>query len=148
MAYGSIRAWTWRLLVLAVACLLAVVLPPAIGHAATGATADAGPVDIPLPRILAPMIVQNRLEGYAYIIVVLAPLSRDKVGIIREKVPFLQDAFLRELNKSPIVKADDPKSVDAEAVKARLTGRMNQILPKGTVSGLKLQQIELVPFAS
>ena len=108
---------------------------------------DAGPVDIPMPRILAPLIVQNRLEGYAYITIVLAPSNRDKVGPIREKVPFLQDAFLRELNKTPIVKAEDPKVVDAEAVKARLIGRMNQILPKGTVTDLKLQQVELVPFA-
>jgi flagellar basal body-associated protein FliL len=135
-------------MVLMLACLLAVVLPPAIGHAATAATEDQGPVDVELPPILAPMVVQNRLEGYAYITVALAPNGRDKVNAIREKMPFLQDAFLREVNKTSVVKAEDPKAVDAAAVTARLTARMNQILPQGTVTELKLQQIVLAPFAS
>ena len=135
-------------MVLMLACVLAVVLPPAIGHAATAATADQGPVDVELPPILAPMVVQNRLEGYAYITVALAPNGRDKVNAIREKVPFLQDAFLREVNKTSVVKAEDPKAVDAAGVKSRLTARMNQILPQGTVTELKLQQIVLAPFAS
>jgi hypothetical protein len=93
-------------------------------------------------------MVANRLDGYAYIAVSLAPAGRDKVVTIREKMPFLQDAFLRELNKTPIVKADDPKTVDADAVKTRLVARMNQVLPAGTVAELKLGQIVLVPFRS
>ena len=94
------------------------------------------------------MVVQNRLQGYAYITVALAPSGRDKVGAIREKMPFLQDAFLREVNKSSIVKAEDAKAVDADSIKARLTARMNQILPQGTVGELKLQQIVLALFNS
>jgi flagellar basal body-associated protein FliL len=138
----------WRFLVLLLACVLAVVLPPAIGHAASAATEDQGPVDVALPPILAPMVVQNQLAGYAYITVALAPSGRDKVAAIREKMPFLQDAFLREVNKASILRADDAKAVDAEAIKARLTARMNQILPKGTVGELKLQQIVLALFKS
>jgi hypothetical protein len=64
---------------------------------------------------------------------------------IREKVPFLQDAFLRELNGAPIVKADDPKSVDEAALKARLLARVNQILPPGTVAELKFEPIVVAP---
>ena len=134
---------------IAIACLLAVLLPPAVPvHAATAATADQGPADVDLPPILAPMVVSNRLDGYAYISISLTPSGRDKVVTIREKMPFLQDAFLRELNKSPIVKADNPKAVDADGVKTRLVARMNQILPSGTVAELKLEQIVLVPFQS
>lgn len=148
MGPGAIRDWTWRLLILALAFVLAVALPPVIGHAATAATADQGPVDIELPPILAPITVENRLFGYAYITVALAPAGRDKVLAIREKMPFLQDAFLRELNKSTIVKGADPKNVDTDAVKARLTARMNQVLAVGTVSELKVQQIVMAPFNS
>jgi hypothetical protein len=38
--------------------------------------------------------------------------------------------------------------VDAHAIKARLTARMNQILPQGTVGELKLQQIVIALFNS
>jgi len=60
-------------------------------------------------------------------------------------VPFLQDAFLRELNGATIAKADDPKSVDETALKARLVARVNQILPAGTVAELKFQPIVVAP---
>ena len=154
MGHGGIRNWVWRALMIVLACLLALFMPPAIPvRAAAGpvapagaGTADRAPVNIQLPPILAPMVVSNRLDGYAYITVSLAPAGQDKVVVIREKMPFLQDGFLREVNKSPIVKADDPKAVDAEGVKTRLLARMNQILPAGTVSELKLDQIVLSPL--
>jgi hypothetical protein len=148
MGSRDIRDWGWCALPVAIACVLAVAPPLVSSHAATAATQDQGPVDIDVPPILAPMVVANRLDGYAYIVVLLAPAGRDKVVIIREKMPFLQDAFLRELNKTPIIKSDDPKTVDADAVKTRLVARMNQVLPAGTVAELKLGQIALVPFRS
>ena len=147
MGHGGIRNWLWRALMIALACLLALLMPPAIPVQAAGAsTADRGPVDIQLPPILAPMVVTNRLDGYAYITVSLAPAGQDKVVVIRATMPFLQDAFLRELNQASIIKADDPKAVDAEGVKTRLRARMNQILPAGTVNELKLDQIVLSPL--
>jgi hypothetical protein len=131
------------------ACALALVLTlpgRTLAAEAEGGAKAQGIVDVELPPILAPMIVAARLDSYAYITVALAPAGADKVFPIREKVPFLQDAFLRELNKGSIAKADDPKAVDTDAVKARLTQRMNQILPAGTVAELKLEQIVLAPL--
>ena len=106
---------------------------------------DGGPTDVEMPPLLAPVIVDNRLDSYAYITIQLTPAARDKVFLIREKVPFLQDGFLREVNKAPIGKASDPKAVDQEALKKRLLARLNQILPKNTVSDLKFEQIVLSP---
>jgi flagellar basal body-associated protein FliL len=91
------------------------------------------------------MIVANRLESYAYITIALAPAARDKVFAIRDKVPFLRDAILREVNKASIVKSDDPNTVDAAALKARLMVQINRILPPGTVADLKFEQIVLTP---
>ena len=148
MDRGSIGDWMWRFLVLLLACVLAAVLPQAIGRAAAAATEEQGPVDVELSPILAPMVVENRLAGYAYITVALAPSGRDKVAVIREKMAFLQDAFLREVNKASILKADDAKAIDTQAITARLTARMDQILPRGTVGELKLQQIVIALFNS
>src|SRR5262245_25575634 len=99
-----------------------------------GDAQDDGPTDVEMPPLFAPVIVDNRLDSYAYLTIELTPASRDKVFLIREKVPFLQDGFLREVNKAPIGKANDPKTVDQEALKKRLLARLRQILPAGTVS--------------
>jgi flagellar basal body-associated protein FliL len=117
-------------------------------HASFAAEAekDQGPTDIELPPILAPMVVDNRLESYAYITIALSPASRDKTLVIREKVPFLRDGFLREVNKGSIVKSGDPMAIDQPALKKRLLARINQILPPGTVSDLKFQEIVMTPI--
>ncbi len=108
-------------------------------------TTNLGPVDVTMPTILAPMVVDSQLENYAYITIVLKPAAPAGVLTIREKVPFLQDAFLRELNGAPIVKADAPQVVDEAALKPRLLARVNQILPPGTVAELKFEPIVVAP---
>ncbi len=112
------------------------------GEAAESAAKAQDLVDVEVPAIFAPMVVQQRLESYAYITVLLTPAGADKTLIIREKMPYLRDAFLRELNKGTIIKSDDPKAVDTAAVKTRLLARLNQILAPGTVSELKLEPIQ------
>ena len=124
---------------------VALGVPQALAAAAVGDTSNLGPVDVTLPTILAPMVVESRTENYAYITIVLKPAAPAGILAIREKVPFLQDAFLRELNGATIVKMDDPKSVDETALKARLVARMNQVLPAGTVAELKFQPIVVAP---
>jgi len=109
-------------------------------------TNNLGPVDVELPTIIAPMIVDSELENYAYITISLKPASPNGVLVIREKVPFLQDAILRELNGATIVKADDPKAVDEVGLKARLLTRVNQILPPGTVAELTFDPIVVAPI--
>ena len=124
---------------------LAVIVPAPAARAAEAAATDQGPANVEMPPLLAPLVVENRLESYAYITVQLTPSTRDKVFLIREKVPFLQDGFLREVNKAPIGKATDPRTVDEPALKKRLLARVNQILPKNTVSDLKFDQIVISP---
>jgi len=134
---GLRKTWVW-------AAVLLLLLPVTGANAAEDAKDD-GPTDVEMPPLLAPVVVENRLESYAYITVQLTPATRDKVFLIREKVPFLQDGFMREVNKAPIGKASDPKTVDQEALKKRLLARLNQILPKDTVSDLKFEQIVMSP---
>jgi hypothetical protein len=152
MGRGSIHDWVWRALIIVLACILAIIMPPAVARAAEaeghGEDAAKGPANIVLPQILAPMVTQNRLMGYAYLTVALAPSGPDKVGIIREKMPFLQDAFLREVNKASIAKTGDFKAVDADAVQKRLETRMTAILPAGTVKELKIDQVTVALFGS
>jgi hypothetical protein len=136
----------WLVAAFAVALLFPGGRATAADAGKNGNAQDQGPTDVEMPPLLAPVIVDNRLDSYAYITIQLTPAARDKVFLIREKVPFLQDGFLREVNKAPIGKAGDPKAVDQDALKKRLLARLNQILPKNTVSDLKFEQIVLSPI--
>jgi flagellar basal body-associated protein FliL len=130
------------------AALAATLMASSIEHASAAEPApnDQAVTNVELPAFLAPMLIENRLESYAYITIALTPANREKMLAIREKMPFLRDAFLREVNKASIVKADDPKAVDTAALKARLMKRVDQIFPKGTVSDLKFTQIVMTPI--
>jgi flagellar basal body-associated protein FliL len=130
------RALAWQIPAFAAGLLLS---PSQAAFAAS--VIDPGPTDVDLPAFFAPLVVENRLESYAYMSLSLTPASRDKVFVIREKMPFLRDAILREVNKGTITKSDDPKAVDTAGLKARLLARVNQILPANTVSDLKFEQI-------
>jgi flagellar basal body-associated protein FliL len=107
---------------------------------------DTGLTDVEMPAILAPVVVENRLQTYAYITIALTPTSREKALLIREKTPFLRDSFLREVNKASIALPTDPKAVDQPALKKRLLERVKQILPPGSVSDLKFSQMVMTPF--
>ena len=129
------------------AALAALLIAWPVASATGAETAkDQAVTNVELPAFLAPMLIGNRLESYAYITIALAPASRENMLAIREKMPFLRDAFLREVNKASIVKGDDPKTVDTVALKARLLVRLNQVLPQGSVSDLKFQQIVMIPI--
>jgi hypothetical protein len=105
-----------------------------------------GPVDVTLPNLLAPMVVDGRLQGYAYLTLSLVPASQGQVLPIREKVHFLQDAMIRELNRGPISKPEEPTAVDVEAVKERLMARVHEILPAQAVTDLKFDRIDFAPL--
>src|SRR5262245_38716101 len=126
-----------RLLVsLALATTLLASAPAMAAEHAAPKTS--GIVNVELPPFFAPLVVDGRLQAYAYITVALTPASQAKVFDIRAKVPNLQDAFLREVNRGSIVKSgaklDEPAAVDTEALKPRLEERMKAILPDGTVT--------------
>lgn len=133
----------FRAPILVLISLLALTGPLA---AAEPQPAVEGPVNVEMPPVMAPMSVAGRLQGYAYFTVSLLPGDRNKLLVVREKMPFLQDAFLRELNGASIVKESDPAAVDKDALKARLMVRLAQVLPAGTVNDLEFLKIELVPL--
>ena len=121
---------------------IAAALACALGTAQAAAPAQpTGPGSVSLPPLLAPMVVDGRLQGYAYLTITLTPRSRERLLTIREKVPFIQDAFLRELNRGSFAKADDAAVFDAEAAKARLLARANTVLPAGTVADVRFDTI-------
>ena len=125
--------------IIIIAFLAATIVAPAYAEEESGKPAEI--IDIELPVLIAPMVVNGRLEGYAYLTISLTPSSAAHIFELRSKVPYLQDAFLREVNHGTIVKASDPKAVDTDALKARLMARMRAIVPPDWVSAFKFEKI-------
>ena len=77
------------------------------------------------------------------------PISAALVNRMRRAIEFGKALGVRQqmvyAKLSLSIYDRDPKSVDTVALKARLLVRLNQLLPKGTVSDLKFQQIVMTP---
>lgn len=129
--------------------LLAAVL---LGLAVAG-TARAGegkPVEpgtsVEMPILVAPMVVDERLQAYAYISCTIVATSSAAAIAIRLKTPFIRDAFVRDVNGKPVVKADAPDKFDTDAVRARLLADARRVTGADNVAALIFTQVQISPM--
>ena len=119
---------------------LALALAPSVAAAektpAPGTTVE-------MPYVIAPMVVDEKLVAYAYISPKIIATSPSAAIDIREKTPFLQDAFVRDINAAPVGMRTDPAKVDSEALVARLLKDTRRIMGSGKVASVGIVQIQM-----
>jgi hypothetical protein len=101
---------------------------------------------VEMPYLIAPVIVADRLVAYAYVSCKIIGNSPQAAIDIRLKTPFIQDAFVRDVNGAPIGTAADPSKVDEAALAARLLADARRIAGSRKVSDLKLIQVQISPL--
>lgn len=101
---------------------------------------------VEMPYLMAPMSQDGKLLGYAYITSKLVCSSSDACVAIREKLAFIQDAFVREVNGRPIALASDPTAVDRDLLNARLTAKAKQIVGDRQVVKMVFLDIKFAPL--
>lgn len=79
---------------------------------------------VEMPFLIAPLNQDGRLVGCAYISSKIVASSLTAAVGVREKTPFLQDAFIRDVNAASIAK---PLTVDRPALAARLLADAKRI---------------------
>lgn len=130
--------------ILALAGLLAV---PAWGSEAEKPAKpgnNAPGTSVEMPPIISPMNdADGRLAGYAYITCTIIASSPDVAVAIRSKTPFIQDAFVRDVNGRSIALATDPAQVDKNAVAARFLADARKIMGGKKVVSLAVTQIQM-----
>jgi hypothetical protein len=99
--------------------------------------------NVELPFLIAPMSFDGKLTGYAYISSKVVTTSRNASLEVRDKIPFIQDAFVRDVNASPIGKTTDPRSVDNAALIARLTADVRRIIGAAKIAAVIIIQIQI-----
>jgi hypothetical protein len=60
-------------------------------------------------------------------------VSESLVVPVRDKQPFLQDAFVRDVNAKGVATADDPQAVDIPALEARLKADAVRVMGAGKI---------------
>lgn len=98
--------------------------------------ATSGPpgTNIDLEYLMAPLTAENgKLLGYAYINPRITVASEGLVTPVRDKVPFIQDAFVRDVTTRGIATDHDPRSVDIKGVEARLLANATKVMGPGKV---------------
>ena len=103
--------------------------------------------NVDMPYLMAPMLnAEGKLAGYAYISSRLTATSDTFALAVRNKLAFIQDAFVRDVNGASVAKADDISAVDQPALEARLLADAKRIMGAGEVASIALVQIQIAPL--
>jgi hypothetical protein len=127
-----------------------ILVSPALAGEAVSHSKDAKPEyepgsSVEMPFLIAPLNQDGKLVGYAYISSKIVAASLSAAVSVREKTPFLQDAFVRDVNAAPITTADDPLTVDRPALAARLLADAKRIAGSNRAVSFVITQIQVAP---
>ncbi len=102
--------------------------------------------NVEMPYLMAPMTVDGKLVAYAYISSQIIAVSPNAAVEIRLRVPYIQDAFVRDVNARPVARTDDPQTVDREALMARLLADAKREAGADKVAGIRFTNIQIAPL--
>ena len=101
---------------------------------------------VQMPFLIAPMSIDGKLQGYSYITSKLVASTPSASVEIRAKLPFIQDAFVRDVNAAPTGEAEDPLAIDTMALTARLVADARRIVGNTKVVTITFTQIRFSPL--
>ena len=118
------------------AIVLSLILPAAAAEEKKGG--DAKPTtpgtNIRMEYLMAPLTnAAGKLIGYAYIVPRLTAAAESLVVPVTAKKPYIQDAFVRDVNTKGVATAADPQAVDVPALEARLMADAVKVLGPGKI---------------
>ncbi len=103
--------------------------------------------NVDMPYLMAPMTnADGKLGGYAYISSRLTATSDTFALAVRNKLAFIQDAFVRDVNGAGVGKAGDGSAVDQPALEARLLADARRVMGAGAVASIALVQVQIAPL--
>lgn len=137
---------TCRLAIFVLTLCLAV---PAWAEGGHGGKAEKKPepgTSVEMPFLVAPMAQDGNLLGYSYISSRLVCSSPSACIDVRQKLAFIQDAFVRDVNARPIAQTANPKDVNKELLNSRLTAAAKRIVGNSKVKGMLFLEIKFMPL--
>ncbi|HYS45278.1 MAG TPA: hypothetical protein VEM35_02495 [Rhizomicrobium sp.] len=103
--------------------------------------------NVDMPYLMAPLTnADGKLDGYAYLSTRLTATSEANALAVRDKLPFIQDAMVRDVNNIGIATADDPEKVDVPAVERRLLSDAAKVMGAGRVKLITVCSVNVAPL--
>ena len=119
---------------LAPLCVCLCLLPLTASAAEEGAKGGKPGTNVPMDYLMAPLTnAAGKLIGYAYVTSRLTAMSETMVVTVRDKLPFIQDAFVRDVNTRGVATATDPQKVDVAGLEARLMADAVKVMGPGKI---------------
>jgi len=140
------------ILVLAVALALPVFAAFAAEEkkeaAANGDPKKGAPgTNVDMPYLMAPMTdAEGKLSGYAYLSTRLRAASEANALAVREKLPFIQDAMVRDVNNTTVAVPEDLEKVDVPSVESRLLADAAKVMGAGKVKQITICTVNVSPL--
>lgn len=131
-----------RVLPFAILALALSLLPAWAGEAPKAAKPEPG-TSVEMPILVAPMVTDGMLVSYAYVSSTIVAVSPAAAMDVRAHTPFIQDAFVREVNAVPIVTADASQGIDKNALASRLLAAAQRVAGSGKIAYVKLTQVQI-----
>jgi hypothetical protein len=114
------------------------------GKSNEGKKGGAPGTNVDMPYLIAPLTdADGKLTGYAYLSSRLTAASDVIALAVRDKLPFIQDAMLRDVNAESVATADDPEKVDIPGVEKRLLSDAAKIMGAGKVKLITLCTVQI-----
>jgi hypothetical protein len=100
--------------------------------------------NVEMPFLMAPVTGEDgKLNGYAYISTRLTASSGGAALTVRDKLPFIQDAFVRDVNARQVTAADHPDEVDIPELEARLLADARKVMGTGKVRAITICTVQM-----
>ena len=100
--------------------------------------------NVDMPLLMAPLTNEDgKLHGYAYISSRLTASSEGAVTDVREKIPFIQDAMVRDINNAGVTTADDREKVDIGNVESRLLANARKVMGANKVKQITICTVQI-----
>lgn len=96
--------------------------------------------NVDMPGLVSPVIVDGELHRYVYLSLKLKLSDTGQRSMILEKIPYLQDAFLREVHGASIAFNNDPSIVDEAGLLKRLMHVCESVVGAGAVKEIEIMK--------
>lgn len=132
----------------AILALALLTLPALAAEKTEGAKKGGAPgTNVDLQYLMAPLTDgDGKLLGYAYITARLTAASDTDTLVVRDKMPFIQDALVRDVNASAVGVAGDPQKVDVGGVESRFLADARRIVGASRVKVITVCTIQIAPL--
>jgi hypothetical protein len=103
--------------------------------------------NVDMPYLMAPLTnADGKLTGYAYITSRLTAATDGGGTAVREKLPFIQDLIVRDVNAATVTTAEDPEKVDIAATEKRLLAAVIKVMGPGKVKLITICTVNISPL--